>query len=95
MWLIKVWFSKSTFVVKIPTFAKPENVSLNGKKCRIQVTNTTLRFLDFSMKKLMPEGFELYGAQGGDNHRNQKNQSSDKKYYRRTQMLIIHAYHLN
>ncbi|AZI34441.1 hypothetical protein EIB73_06505 [Kaistella carnis] len=28
MWLIKVWFSASTFVVKIATFAKPENVSL-------------------------------------------------------------------
>jgi len=25
-WLIKVWFSASTFVVKIATFAKPENV---------------------------------------------------------------------
>jgi hypothetical protein len=35
----------------------------------------------------MPEGFELHGAQGGDNHRNQKNQSSDKKCYQRTQML--------
>ncbi|TRX16000.1 hypothetical protein FNW17_15475 [Flavobacterium franklandianum] len=27
MWLIKVWFSASTFVVKIATFAKPETVS--------------------------------------------------------------------
>jgi len=26
LWLIKVWFSASTFVVKIATFAKPENV---------------------------------------------------------------------
>jgi hypothetical protein len=26
-WLIKVWFSASTFGVKIATFAKPENVS--------------------------------------------------------------------
>jgi hypothetical protein len=26
VWLIKVWFSASTFVVKIATFAKPENV---------------------------------------------------------------------
>jgi len=34
-------------------------------------------------QKLMPEGFELYGAQDGDNHRNQKNQSSDKKCYQR------------
>jgi type I restriction enzyme S subunit len=29
LWLIKVWFSASTFVVKIATFAKPENVSGN------------------------------------------------------------------
>jgi len=26
LWLIKVWFSASTFVVKIATFAKPQNV---------------------------------------------------------------------
>ena len=29
LWLIKVWFSASTFVVKIATFAKPETVSEN------------------------------------------------------------------
>jgi hypothetical protein len=27
LWLIKVWFSASTFVVKIATFAKPQTVS--------------------------------------------------------------------
>jgi len=27
LWLIKHWFSASTFVVKIATFAKPQNVS--------------------------------------------------------------------
>ncbi|NCC88615.1 MAG: hypothetical protein EOM05_12275 [Clostridia bacterium] len=32
MWLIKVWFSASTFVVKIATFAKPETVGNNQKK---------------------------------------------------------------
>jgi hypothetical protein len=31
------------------------------------------------LAKLMPEGFELHGAQCGNNHRNQKNQSLDKK----------------
>ena len=31
LWLIKVWFSASTFVVKIATFAKPENVSGQAK----------------------------------------------------------------
>jgi hypothetical protein len=31
LWLIKVWFSASTFVVKIATFAKPETVGGNGK----------------------------------------------------------------
>jgi hypothetical protein len=34
--------------------------------------------------QIMPTGFELHIAQGRDNHRNQKNQSSDKKCYRRT-----------
>jgi hypothetical protein len=29
LWLIKVWFSASTFVVKIATFAKPQNVACN------------------------------------------------------------------
>jgi hypothetical protein len=32
LWLIKVWFSASTFVVKIAIFAKPENVSRNAPK---------------------------------------------------------------
>jgi hypothetical protein len=32
LWLIKVWFSVSTFVVKIATFAKPETVSGHCKK---------------------------------------------------------------
>ena len=32
LWLIKVWFSASTFVVKIATFAKPENVMGKFKK---------------------------------------------------------------
>jgi hypothetical protein len=31
LWLIKVWFSVSTFVVKIATFAKPENVTSKRK----------------------------------------------------------------
>ena len=39
-------------------------------------------------QKIMPTGFELYGAQDGDNLRNQKNQSSDKKCYRRTHILV-------
>jgi len=30
LWLIKVWFSASIFVVKIATFAKPETVSGNA-----------------------------------------------------------------
>jgi hypothetical protein len=32
LWCIKVWFSASTFVVKIATFAKPETVIRNLKK---------------------------------------------------------------
>ncbi|AMS25945.1 hypothetical protein AEM51_01880 [Bacteroidetes bacterium UKL13-3] len=31
LWLIKHWFSASTFVVKIATFAKPENVRRNAR----------------------------------------------------------------
>jgi hypothetical protein len=32
LWLIKVWFTVSTFVVKIATFAKPETVGSNNEK---------------------------------------------------------------
>jgi hypothetical protein len=32
LWLIKVWFSASTFVVKIATFAKPQSVIGQCKK---------------------------------------------------------------
>jgi hypothetical protein len=32
LWLIEQWFSASTFVVKIATFAKPENVIHNANK---------------------------------------------------------------
>jgi hypothetical protein len=35
--LIKVWFSASTFVVKIATFAKPENVLANGLGLKFQI----------------------------------------------------------
>ena len=34
LWLIKVWFSASTFVVKIANFTKPENVM-----CYVKTTN--------------------------------------------------------
>jgi hypothetical protein len=45
LWLIKVWFSASTFVVKIATFAKPENVSSNGKKIRLEISASIMKFL--------------------------------------------------
>jgi len=32
LWLIKVWFSASTFVVKIATFAKPETRYAQAEK---------------------------------------------------------------
>jgi hypothetical protein len=32
LWFIKVWFSASSFVLKIGTFAKPQNVSGNPMK---------------------------------------------------------------
>jgi hypothetical protein len=39
LWLIKVWFSASTFVVKVATFAKPENVSTHPKRPTQQTMN--------------------------------------------------------
>jgi hypothetical protein len=35
LWLIKVWFSASTFVVKVATFAKPETVIRQLKRRHI------------------------------------------------------------
>jgi hypothetical protein len=34
LWLNKVWFSASTFVVKIATFAKPESVNFKAPKLK-------------------------------------------------------------
>jgi hypothetical protein len=42
LWLIKVWFSASTFVVKIATFAKRQNVSHNAKKTTTMKTFLTI-----------------------------------------------------
>jgi hypothetical protein len=40
-WLIKVWFSASTFVAKIATFAKPETVIGHFKRRQKRNGNTT------------------------------------------------------
>jgi hypothetical protein len=39
LWLIKVWFFASTFVVKIATFAKRQIVMPHSKKTTVQQTN--------------------------------------------------------
>jgi hypothetical protein len=39
LWLIKVWFSASTFVVKIATFAKPETVERHCGQSRATASN--------------------------------------------------------
>jgi hypothetical protein len=46
LWLIKHWFSASTFVVKIATFAKPETVSGNGKTTPKRARNIKRKFND-------------------------------------------------
>jgi hypothetical protein len=48
LWLIKVWFSASTFVLKIATFAKPETVGCKLKDDQTSPTNS-----DFSTKQTM------------------------------------------
>ena len=47
LWLIKVWFYASTFVVKIATFAKPETVISKPKRrpCNRKTDNKTTRLL--------------------------------------------------
>jgi len=40
LWLLKVWFSASTFVVKIANFAKPQTVSgYFGDTANIKLTS--------------------------------------------------------
>ncbi|AZB20788.1 hypothetical protein EG338_00745 [Kaistella haifensis] len=43
LWLIKVWFSASTFVVKIATFAKPQNV-VRQCKTTLQTRNELTKY---------------------------------------------------
>jgi hypothetical protein len=45
LWLIKVWFSASTFVVKIATFAKPQNVTSNPMTT-VQTINDSAKMND-------------------------------------------------
>ena len=52
LWLIKVWFSASTFVVKIATFAKPETVSGKLMTHQIDKTYRKERLLDWELKSL-------------------------------------------
>jgi hypothetical protein len=42
-WLIKHWFSASTFVVKIATFTKPETVLCYFKRLLRMMENNTLK----------------------------------------------------
>ena len=44
LWLIKVWFFASTFVVKIATFAKPETITTNANKTMIQIFSSIFIF---------------------------------------------------
>ena len=46
LWLIKVWFSASPFVVKIANFAKPETV-----RCNATSDNTLFKTLGFENRK--------------------------------------------
>jgi hypothetical protein len=47
LWLIKHWFSASTFVVEIATFAKPENVIANAKNDTTHKNITDNYLFDF------------------------------------------------
>jgi hypothetical protein len=46
LWLIKHWFSASTFVVKVATFAKPQTVTSNPKKTDSATMNRQKRHRD-------------------------------------------------
>jgi hypothetical protein len=49
LWLIKHWFSASTFVVKIATFAKPETVSSNAMTTNLNnIEKSKMYNIDFN-----------------------------------------------
>ena len=49
LWLIKVWFSASTFVVKIATFAKPQTVSSNAMTTNLNnIEKSKMYNIDFN-----------------------------------------------
>ena len=77
LWLIKVWFSASTFVVKIATFAKPQNVSFNCqtirqmKYLRIIILYPLLTFYSYGQKDTLIQQYFIsghisFGAAGTD-----------------------------
>jgi hypothetical protein len=45
LWFIKVWFSASTFVVKIATFAKPETIVVHFRKTAMNKIKTEILIL--------------------------------------------------
>jgi hypothetical protein len=51
LWLIKVWFSASTYEVKIATFAKPENVIGQCKKPAAQTAHLVFANTQANPKK--------------------------------------------
>jgi hypothetical protein len=60
LWLIKIWFSATTFVVQIATFAKPENVSSNFKTDNMTTTEWLLQ--------LKKDGLLAYGQKNGKDY---------------------------
>jgi hypothetical protein len=62
LWLIKVWFSASTFVVKIATFAKPETFmpyELRNTKCILNMKRSIVILL-FSLNIISVEAQTIY-----------------------------------
>jgi len=53
LWLIKVWFSASTFVVKIATFAKRQTVSDQCEKPTAQTAHLVLPIHEPTLKNQM------------------------------------------
>jgi hypothetical protein len=60
LWLIKVWFSASTFVVKIATFAKPEIVIGHLKDDRVKNKILTIMIRTVSQKMGVKENSRAF-----------------------------------
>jgi len=64
LWLIKQWFSASTFVVKIATFAKPQTVGSHSEMKYSEISNRWMIEIIWVIENLFLSLKQLYDLSG-------------------------------